>query len=61
MEIKKIDNYRWEVPQIGAMRVPGRIYTSPKMLKTLQQEQALKQVANVATLPEAGSGGKKKP
>ncbi len=51
MEIKKIDDYRWEVLQTGAMRVPGRVYTSPKMLKTLQQEQALKQVANVATLP----------
>jgi hypothetical protein len=51
MEIKKIDDYRWEVRQTGAMRVPGRVYTSSEMLKTLQQEEALKQVANVATLP----------
>lgn len=51
MDIKQIDTYRWEVPRSGNMRVPGRVYTSADMLKVLQQEQALKQVANVATLP----------
>jgi tRNA-splicing ligase RtcB len=49
--IKQIDAYRWEVPKTGDMRVPGRVYTSAAMLKVLEQEEALKQVANVATLP----------
>ena len=33
------------------MRVPGRIYSNAGMIKTVQQEEALKQVANVASLP----------
>lgn len=51
IELKKIDDYRWEVPRIGAMRVPGIVYTSASMLKSIQQEESLQQVANVATLP----------
>lgn len=51
MELKKIDEYRWEVPKSGNMRVPGIVYTSAAMLKSIRQEEALKQVANVATLP----------
>ncbi|MGD9367996.1 MAG: RtcB family protein [Desulfobacteraceae bacterium] len=51
MEIKRIDKYRWQVVQSGSMRVPGIVFTSSKMLEQLQKEEALKQVANVATLP----------
>ena len=51
MELKKIDDYRWELPKTGAMRVPGIIYMSASMLKDSNQEEPLKQVANVATLP----------
>ncbi|MCJ7617392.1 MAG: RtcB family protein, partial [Desulfobacterales bacterium] len=51
IELKKIDEYRWELPKTGAMRVPGIIYSSASMLKDTKQEEALKQVANVATLP----------
>jgi tRNA-splicing ligase RtcB len=51
LNIRQIDPFRWEVPKTGDMRVPGRVYTSAAMLKTLEQEQALQQVANVATLP----------
>jgi len=49
--LKKIDDYRWELPKTGDMRVPGIIYTSAAMLNSLHQEESLKQVANVATLP----------
>ena len=49
--LKKIDDYRWELPKTGAMRVPGIIYAGPAMMKDIQREEALKQVANVATLP----------
>ncbi len=51
MEIQKIDDYRWKVPPVGNMRVPGIVFTSAKMLDQLRKEEALKQVANVATLP----------
>ena len=49
--LKKIDKYRWEVPKTGMMRVPGIIYSSEAMLKGGTQQEPLKQVANVATLP----------
>jgi tRNA-splicing ligase RtcB len=51
MDLKQIDDYRWELPQQGRMQVPGRIFASRAMLKGGQQAEPLKQVANVATLP----------
>lgn len=51
MNIRQIDAYRWEIPRTGDMRVPGRVYTSERMMQDLQREEALKQVANVAHLP----------
>ena len=51
IKIKQIDKYRWEVAKSGAMRVPGMIYATEEMLKTSDQQEPLKQVANVATLP----------
>lgn len=49
--LNKIDDYRWELPKSGDMRVPGIIYTSARMIKDIGNEAALDQVANVATLP----------
>jgi tRNA-splicing ligase RtcB (3'-phosphate/5'-hydroxy nucleic acid ligase) len=51
MQISKIDDYRWRLAPEGAMRVPGIIYASAAMLDQIREEEALKQVANVATLP----------
>jgi len=51
LSIKKIDKYRWEVPKTGAMRVPGIVYATESMLKGDVQNEPLKQVVNVATLP----------
>lgn len=52
IELEKITDCLWEIPKIGGMLVPGRIYTSEQMLKTsLQNDEALKQVINVAHLP----------
>ena len=50
-ELKQIDEYRWEVPKTGSMRVPGIVYSSVSMLQADKQKEPLKQVANVATLP----------
>jgi tRNA-splicing ligase RtcB len=51
--LRKIDDYRWELPisYKSGMRVPGRIYADERMLRQIAEEQALDQVANVATLP----------
>ncbi len=52
IELRKIHDYLWEIPQHGGMRVPGRIYTSREMIeKYLSGEESLKQVINVAYLP----------
>jgi len=57
MEIKgirlnKISDQLWEIPATGKMNVPGRIYISEKMiLSQLENDEALKQVVNVACLP----------
>lgn len=51
MQIKRIDDYRWQVEPSGPMRVPGIVFTSARMLDQIREEEALNQVANVATLP----------
>lgn len=51
--LKKIDDYRWEIPQsykVG-MRVPGLVYASERMLNQIWEEHAIEQIANVAFLP----------
>ncbi|MFH1674907.1 MAG: RtcB family protein [Pseudomonadota bacterium] len=51
MKLKKIDDYRWEVPKIGAMRVPGLIFSSESLLEALHGDESVNQVSNVAQLP----------
>jgi tRNA-splicing ligase RtcB len=51
-ELNPIHDYLWEIPLQGGMRVPGRIYTSRRMIeKYLENDQSVKQVVNVAHLP----------
>ncbi|HEC94582.1 MAG TPA: RNA-splicing ligase RtcB, partial [Thermoplasmatales archaeon] len=54
----KIDDYRYEIPQNYrgkngslSMRTSGRVYVSEHMLPQVRKDDALEQVANVATLP----------
>lgn len=52
IELNRIGDNLWEIPKTGEMRVPGRIYISQKMLESqLSEDEALKQVVNVAHLP----------
>src|SRR5260370_16233122 len=51
MEVLKVHDNLWEIPRSGAMRVPGRIYASARMMSGLREDPALQQVANVACLP----------
>ena len=51
--LEKIDDYRWRIPASykPGMRVPGIIYADEKLLKDIERDKALEQVANVAFLP----------
>jgi len=51
--LKKVDDYRWEIPQSykAGMSVPGLIFASESMLSHIWEEQVFQQVANVAFLP----------
>lgn len=51
IRIKKVDDFRWMIPSVGEMRVPGMIYSSEKLIKEMGSDQSPKQVANVAHLP----------
>jgi len=52
-KLEKIDDYRWRLPKSykGGMRVPGIVYADEKLLKSIREDKALEQVANVAFLP----------
>ncbi len=49
--LKKLDDYRWEIPMTGGMNVPGIIYSSERLIKGMGRDESPKQVANVAHLP----------
>jgi len=52
IHLNRIDENLWEIPATGKMRVPGRIYISEEMIrKQFENDEALKQVVNVACLP----------
>ena len=52
-ELKQLDAFRYEIPRthLEGMRVPGKVFSSPAMLEHMIGDNALQQVANVATLP----------
>ena len=52
IQLEKVNDFLWEIPKTGRMLVPGRIYTSQKMIeRNLENDEAIKQVVNVAHLP----------
>jgi tRNA-splicing ligase RtcB len=50
MELKRINDYTWEIPKEGDMNVPALIYTSAKLLESVRRDMTLKQAKNVACL-----------
>jgi tRNA-splicing ligase RtcB len=48
---RREDAFRLVLPRTGGMRVDGRIYADDRLEAELQQDQSVKQVANVAHLP----------
>jgi tRNA-splicing ligase RtcB (3'-phosphate/5'-hydroxy nucleic acid ligase) len=51
MAIVQISETEWELPRSGAMRVPGRVFASEKLLDAIREDPCLEQVTNVACLP----------
>ncbi len=51
--LEKLDDYRYRIPATyrDDMKKDGILFTSPKMLPHLLEDQACEQVVNVATLP----------
>ncbi len=51
--LRQLDDYRWEIPAdaVPGMHVPGRIYADAALMAQIREDQAVVQVANVATLP----------
>ncbi len=51
MELERTSDVTWEIPQGEGMRAPGRVFASDALLVKAKEDQAVKQVANVAHLP----------
>jgi tRNA-splicing ligase RtcB len=51
LPFERIDEYRWRIPPVGGMRVPGLIYASERMIQEIRRDKSPQQVANVAHLP----------
>ncbi|MBM3293107.1 MAG: RtcB family protein [Candidatus Aminicenantes bacterium] len=51
MDLRRIDDYTWEIPKDGAMKVPGRIYASAGLVELAKRDLTFTQARNVACLP----------
>ncbi len=49
--LERVDAARWRIPRHGKMRTDGLIFADDRLMQTLRHDQAVQQVANVATLP----------
>ncbi|MBN2112147.1 RtcB family protein [Candidatus Woesearchaeota archaeon] len=50
MELKKINEFTWQIPKQGGMKVPAVVYASEKLLSQIKQDKTLEQLKNVACL-----------
>ncbi len=52
MDVVQVNEVTWMIPAVRNMRVPGKVYASRKMMEQIiKEDESLKQVINVATLP----------
>jgi tRNA-splicing ligase RtcB len=47
----QVDEYRWDIPKSGDMRVPARVFADRKLLEKIAEDRSPEQARNVATLP----------
>lgn len=50
MELKRINDYTWEIPKQEGMKVSAVIYISLKLLESVKRDMTLRQAKNVACL-----------
>ncbi|MCX8032112.1 MAG: RtcB family protein [Thermoleophilia bacterium] len=50
-QLVQVNEWVWELPKTGGMRVPGRIFADHELIEGLRNDESLTQVANVAHLP----------
>ncbi|MFP4081652.1 MAG: RtcB family protein [Candidatus Aminicenantes bacterium] len=50
INVKKINDYTWEIPKQGEMKVPTVLYASSKLLESIKNDLTLRQARNVACL-----------
>jgi len=53
MTLHKVDDYRYVIPKSfkAGMRIEGLVYANEQLMKAIEHDETLNQVANVATLP----------
>ncbi len=50
-KLNKLEDWLWEIPATGGMRVPARLVATEQMLPAIAEDKAPQQAANVAHLP----------
>jgi tRNA-splicing ligase RtcB len=50
-KLERLDDFRWRIPKSGEMRTEGLVFASAAQVRDLENDEALRQVANVACLP----------
>ena len=51
IQVRRVDEVRWKIPATGDMRVDGLVFADDEIMRDLEEDQSLQQVANVACLP----------
>ena len=46
--LNKINDWLWEVPKTGGMRVPALIYASEHLMEAIRQDDSIVQAANTS-------------
>ncbi len=50
-DLVRLDDYRWQIPRQGAMRVPGVIFADRELLEHILSDRTPDQIRNAAELP----------
>jgi tRNA-splicing ligase RtcB len=51
LKLNKLNDFQYEIPATGSMRVPGMLYINDRILSNFSDDEPLQQVMNVASLP----------
>ncbi len=51
MNLTKISDYKWMIPQEGGMKVPAYVFSSNELLELVKRDRTLEQLRNMTYLP----------